>query len=258
VPRSPGQAVSNVGRVSSAGRSSRTRTAQLLGGVFAGPLFVGAFTAIGAARRGYDWRRFPVSSLALGRQGWQQRTNFILAGLLYSSAAMALGRSDRRRIGPRAVPALVAGAGIGLVGSGLFDTDYVGDLPVQRSRGAGGASATRPTRTGQLHNLCGIPVFAGIPIAGVASAATALRSRDYRWALYSAASSMAMACSFVVFGAAIDGRYRLRGKSGLLQRISIASGLGWLSALSLRGLSHERNPTDVLHPKGRTPVGFRA
>jgi hypothetical protein len=56
---------------------------------------------------------------------WHQRTNFILAGVLYSCAAAGLGRSDRRRIGPRAVPALVAGAGIGLIGSGLFVTDYV-------------------------------------------------------------------------------------------------------------------------------------
>ena len=208
------------------GRSPRKRSAQILCGVLAGPLFVTAFTAIGAARRGYDWRRYPVSSLAIGRQGWQQRTNFILAGVLYSCAAAGLGRSDRRRIGPRAVPALVAGVGIGLIGSGVFVTDYVG-----------GAAPTRRTRAGQIHDLCGIPVFFGIPIAGLASAATALRSRDYRWACYSAASSTVMAGSLILFGAAIRGQGRLRGKSGMLQRISIAIGFGWLSSLSLRGLS---------------------
>jgi hypothetical protein len=211
--------------VSVGGRSPRKHSAQILCGALAGPLFVTAFTAIGAARRGYDWRRYPVSSLAIGRQGWQQRANFILAGVLYSCAAAGLARSDRRRIGPRAVPALIAGAGIGLIGSGLFVTDYFGDAP------------TRPTRAGQIHNLCGIPVFAGIPIAGLASAATAVRSRDYRWACYSAGSSTVMAGSFLLVGAAIRGQSRLRGKSGLLQRISIATGLGWLSSLSLRGLS---------------------
>jgi hypothetical protein len=76
---------------------------------------------------------------------------------------------------------LVAGAGIGLIGSGLFNTDYVGDLssnsPDTVSRGPADAVPTPSTRTGQLHNLCGIPVFAGIPIAGLASA---VRSRDYR------------------------------------------------------------------------------
>jgi len=201
----------------------------MLCGALAGPLFVTAFTVIGAARRRYDWRRYPVSSLAIGRHGWQQRINFILAGVLYLCAAAGLARFDRRRIGPGAVPALVAGVGIGLIGSGLFVTDYVGDLPY--------AAPTGPTRAGRMHNLCGIPVFAGIPIAGLASAATAVRSGDYRWACYSAGSSTVMACSLVLFGAAIRGQSGLSGKSGLFQRISIAIGLGWLSALSLRGLS---------------------
>jgi hypothetical protein len=228
--------------VSVSGRSPRTRNAQILGGVLAGPLFITAFTAIGAVRRGCDWRRYPVSSLAIGPQGWQQRTNFILAGLLYSCAAAGLGRSDPRRIGPRAVPALIAGVGIGLIGSGLFVTDYVGDLPdggSGKNRGqAHAATTTRPTHTGQMHNLCGIPVFVGIPIAGLASAATAVYDRDYRWAFYSAGSSTVMVGSLFLFGAAIRGQSRLRGKSGIFQRISIATGVGWLSSLSLRGLSH--------------------
>jgi hypothetical protein len=227
--------------VSVGGRSPRTHSAQLLCGALAGPLFVTAFTAIGAGRQGYDWRRYPVSSLAIGRQGWHQRINFILAGVLYSCAAAGLGRSDRRRIGPRAVPALIAGVGIGLIGSGLFVTDYGGDLPSggpdEKNRGPADAAPTRPTRAGQLHNLCGIPVFARIPIAGLASAATAVRSRDYRWACYSAGSSTVMVGSLLLFGAAISGRSRLRGKSGIFQRISIATGFGWLSSLSLRGLS---------------------
>jgi Protein of unknown function (DUF998) len=227
--------------VSADDHSPRKRSAQILCGALAGPLFVTAFTAIGAARRGYDWRRHPVSSLAIGRRGWHQRTNFILAGVLYSCAAAGLGRSDRRRIGPRAVPALVAGAGIGLIGSGLFVTDYVGDLlskgPEENNRGLADAAPTRPTRAGQMHNLCGIPVFAGIPIAGLASAATAVRSGDYRWACYSAGSSTVMAGSLLLFGAAIRGQSHLRGKSGVFQRISIVTGLGWLSSLSLRGLS---------------------
>ena len=108
--------------------------------------------------------------------------------------------------------------------------------PDENNRGQAHVAPTRPTRA-QMHNLCAIPVFAGIAIAGLASAATAVRSGDYRWACYSAGSSTVMAGSLLLFGAAIRGQSRLRGKSGILQRISIATGLGWLSALSLRGLS---------------------
>jgi hypothetical protein len=227
--------------VSVGGCSPRKRSAQILCGALAGPFFITAFTVIGAGRRGYDWRRYPVSSLAIGRQGWRQRINFILAGVLYLCAAAGLGHSDARRIGPRAVPALVAGVGIGLIGSGVFVTDYVGDLlregPDVKNRGPADAAPIRSTRGGQMHDLCGIPVFVGIPIAGLASAATAVQSRDYRWAFYSAGSSIVMAGSVILMGAAIGGQPRLRGKSGIFQRISIATGLGWLSALSLRGRS---------------------
>jgi hypothetical protein len=45
---------------------------ELACGVVAGPLFVSSFTAIGARRAGYDWRRHAVSSLADGRAGWLQ------------------------------------------------------------------------------------------------------------------------------------------------------------------------------------------
>jgi hypothetical protein len=93
-----------------------------------------------------------------------------------------------------------------------------------------------PTRSGRLHNICAIPIFAGIPVAGLASAAAAIQSKDYRWACYSAGSSLVMLGSFLLFGGAFGGVSRLAGKGGVFQRISIASGCGWLAAPSLRAL----------------------
>ncbi len=204
-------------------------------------MFAGAFTAIGATRAGYDWQRFPVSSLAIGREGWPQRVNFIVAGVLYSCAARGLGQSPRRSVGPRAVPALVAGVGIGLIGSGVFVTDPVGAFPPGTSDEGRShdtdAARPAPTREGLLHNLCAIPVFVGIPIAGLVSAATAVRSRDYRWACYSVGSSIVMVGTLLLFGKAFSGASRFTGKGGIFQRISIASGFGWLTTLSLRSRS---------------------
>lgn len=218
----------------------RRRRAQLIGGALAGPLFIGGFTALGAGRPEYDWRRHPVSSLAIGRRGWLQRTNFAVAGALYCGAARGLRRRPDRRAGARGLPELVAGVGLGLIGSGLFVTDPVGGFPPgatagearDRAAGAGGSS----TAAGRLHNLCAIPIFAGIPVAGLVSAAAAGARRDYAWAAYCAASSLLMTASFILFGRAFASDSALAGKGGIFQRLSIASGLGWLTTLSLRSL----------------------
>ena len=225
-------------------KDSQSKTkAQVAGGIVAGPMFVLAFTAIGARRQGYDWHRHAVSSLAAGDRGWQQRANFIVAGVLYSSAALGLGRCSRQSVAPHIVPSLVAGVGVGLIGSGVFVTDPVSGFP--RTRGKHGSGKSSPaeitlSREGKLHNICAIPIFAGIPVAGLASALVAARRREYHWACLSAGSSLAMVGSFLLFGAAFGHESRLAGKGGVFQRISVASGFGWLTVLSLRALSSLR------------------
>ena len=137
-----------------------------------------------------------------------------------------------------AVPALVAGVGLGLIGSGVFVTDHVGGFPAEPSDEErlqdADAVGTASTREGRLHNLCAIPIFAGIPVAALAGAASALRGRDYRWAGDSLGSSVAMVGSFVLFGRALGGAPRLDGKGGVFQRLSIAIGFGWIAALLRR------------------------
>jgi hypothetical protein len=211
-------------------------------GVLAGPLFVSSFTVIGARRAGYDWRRHAVSSLAAGRGGWSQRANFAVAGALYCIAAHGLARGPKRTVGPHVVPALIFGVGGGLVGSGLFVTDPVAGFPPS-SRDQDGADRplpSAPTRSGTLHNLCALPIFAGIPAAALTCAASAARRAEYRWASYSAGSAIAMTSACGLFGAAFGGAPRLAGRGGVFQRISITAGFGWLSALSFRTLSSVR------------------
>jgi hypothetical protein len=209
-------------------------------GVVAGPVFVGVFTALGGRRAGYDWRRHAVSSLAVGCEGRSQRANFMLVGALYCVAGRGLARSSSRVVGPVVVPALIFGAGVGLIGSGLFVTDAVAGFPPEAAQaGAFDAMAeVAPTRTGQLHNLCAIPVFAGVPTAALVAAGSAVRRREYRWAACCAGSAIGMASACALFGAAFGGVPTLVSRGGLFQRISIASGFGWLSALSLRALRH--------------------
>ena len=208
-------------------------------GVIAGPLFVSSFAAIGARRAGYDWRRHAVSSLEAGEGGWPQRANFALTGALYCIPSHGLARGPRRIGAPPVVPVLIFGVGVGLVGSGLFVTDPVAGFPPSSrdQDGADRALLVAPTRSGKLHNLCAIPIFAGIPLAALISATSAARSGEYRWASYSAGSVLSMMSAFVLFGAAFGGKPRLAGRGGVFQRISVTAGFGWLSALSLRSLS---------------------
>ncbi len=218
--------------------------AQLTCGVVAAPIFVTSFTVIGAKRLGYDWRRDPVSSLGIGKQGWPQRANSGLAGVLYLITAFGLRQCSRRTVGPRAVRALVAAAGVGLIGSGLYVTDPVGAFPpaIPGEDGADDSlpAEPAPTRAGRRHNLFAIPIFAGLPVAALASAFGAAQRRNFRWASYSAASGLGMVASFVAFGAAFGPKQRLSGRGGVFQRISIACGFGWITVLSLRVLSSLR------------------
>lgn len=212
--------------------------AKIACGVVAGPVFVGAFTVLGARREGYDWRRHAVSSLGVGREGWGQRANFVLVGGLYCVAARSLARSSSRVVGPAIVPMLVFAAGVGLIGSGVFVTDPVAGFPPGHAAAGGlaGVADVAPTRSGQLHNLFAIPIFVGLPVAAVVDTGSAVRRREYRWAACCAASAIGMASTCALFGAAFGGAPTLVAWGGLFQRLSIASGFGWLSALSFRAL----------------------
>jgi hypothetical protein len=218
---------------------SRVVAAELACGVAAGPLFVTGFTAIGARRSGYDWRRHAVSSLAAAPGGWLQRANFMITGSLVCVAAHGLARGSKDIVGRRAVSALTFAVGGGLIGSGLFVTDPVAGYPPSPS---GQDQADRnppavPTGEGTLHNLCAVPIFIGIPIAALISATSSARRGQHRWASYSAGSAIAMGSASALFGAAFGGAPRHAPHGGVLQRVSITTGFAWLSALSLRALT---------------------
>ncbi len=171
-----------------------------------------------------------------------QRANFIVTGSLFCIAARGLARSSKQTRGPRVVPTLIFGVGGGLIGSGLFVTDPVAGFPPSPGDHdeAGRAPSVVPNREGTLHNLCAIPIFAGIPIAGLTCATFAVRRGQYLWASYAAGSAITTTSAFVLFAAAFGDAPLLDGRGGVMQRISITTGFGWLSALSLRALTAAR------------------
>ncbi|MCO1657141.1 DUF998 domain-containing protein [Pseudonocardia humida] len=214
-------------------------TARLLRcGVAAGPVFIATFLVAGATRADYDPLRHPVSLLALGPDGWVQVANFLIAGVLSGAAAVGLARGPvaaRTRVGP----ILVGAAGLGLLGSGAFLTDPISGYPP----GTPDLLTSHSSTEALLHDLAAIPVFLGLPAAALAYAWAFRRAGDRGWAAGSAAAGLAMLVGLVLTSAALAQTPTLVAFGGLLQRLTITTGLGWLTAVSARALATTAAPT---------------
>jgi hypothetical protein len=200
----------------------------LAGGVVAGPLFVGAATAQGALRPDYDPRRHPVSSLALGQGGRVQAANFVVTGGLYCGLALGLARVPSPAGLTRTSRMLLGAAAVGLIGAGLFPTDPVSGYPP----GTPAIPAER-TRAGAVHDVVSIPTFLALPVAALVQAGAADRPA---WVAASATCGSLMLGCFAAATVGFSQHPSLVNRAGLLQRLSVTAGFGWLSAVALRAL----------------------
>ncbi len=208
------------------------------------------FLLEGAVRDGYRPLRHPVSSLALGPRGWVQRANFAVAGTLFLAGAAGLARAGEGAAGSRAAPALIGAAGAGLIGSAIFTTDPVSGYPPGTPE-----ALTRPSRTGNVHNLAAIPVFAGLPAAALACGWRSWLAGQTRFALYSCGSAVTMLTTMVLAGAGFGQSPRLVKVGGLFQRTSIITGFGWLTVLSAQALRRDTTMCVGFSPVSATPYG---
>ncbi len=145
----------------------------------------------------------------------------------------------------RAAPALIGAAGAGLIGAAVFTTDPVSGYPP----GTPGA-LTRPTRTGMAHNLAAVPVFAGLPIAALATSWRSWRAGEHRFGLYGAGAAVTMLTTMALAGAGFGQSRRLVNLGGLCQRASIITGFTWLTALSARALRRTPSAAAPRHQAG--------
>jgi Protein of unknown function (DUF998) len=201
-----------------------SRPSRLLGaGLIVGPLFTAAYLIEGVLRgHGYSALRHPVSSLALGSQGWEQIANFELGGLLVVLFAIGLRRSLRPGPGAVAVPVLVAVWGVGLIGAGAFVTDPVGGYPT---------AASPVTWHGQVHDLAfSLPGFAALTVAMLTAAVALARRRSGWFAVYSGLSAIAFAAMFAL---ATMGFANASDTAGLWQRLCVSVGWLWLALLAI-------------------------
>jgi hypothetical membrane protein len=198
-------------------------------GAIAGPLFVIVFLIEGATRVGYDPLRHPVSSLAIGDFGWMQVANFIITGVLLLAFAIGLQRALRHSTGTAAGPLLLGLVGVGFIGAGIFITDPISGYPP--------GTPLLPTvysEHGRIHDLFGILVFFGLPVACfVFSRRFALLGERGCWAVYSALSGVAMFVASILAGMGFNQALGFADFAGVFQRLSIIIGLSWTTLLAV-------------------------
>jgi len=212
-------------------RESTTRwllTAGVIGPVF----FVVSFLIEGWIRPNYDPQRQFVSLLSLTDEGWQQIGNFLLTGALFTAAAVGWRRAMPDGPGCRWVPALLGLAGIGLMVAGIFVTDAGYGYP------AGAPPGTPPVASwhGVIHDLASVWILFGLPVAMFVMARrfraeggrwAPFQGEGRRWSLYSLLSGIAGLAALVA-------AFMLPDVSGLLQRVAIVIGFGWVAQVSSR------------------------
>jgi uncharacterized protein DUF998 len=201
----------------------------LSGGALAGPLFVGGFLLEGVQRPGYQHRRHPVSSLALGPGGWRQALSFAVSGGLCLGFAAGLGQVADGRLGPGA--RLIGAAGAGLIGTGLFVTDPFNGYPVGTPDTPDSVSMT-----GQLHDLSAAVILVSLPAAQLLHARRFARVGSRGWAAYSAATAITMITGAALSRAGFAQLPKFVANAGLYQKVAVVAGFGWGTALALRSL----------------------
>jgi hypothetical protein len=205
----------------------------LLGGVIGPPLFVLVFLVEGATRPGYSaWRDF-VSALSLGDQGWEQIANFLVCGLLTLGFAIGLRRALRSGSGATWGPLLMGMFGFGL----LFAS--IPPLPTAILAGPSGVKLQT------IHELASLVVFTALPAACfVLARRFATESGWSDWATFSTMTGIAVVALFaatITTSALNEQGIVLTAPTGLLQRIAIIVGWGWMSLLATRLFVRERH-----------------
>jgi Protein of unknown function (DUF998) len=198
-------------------------------GVVAGPLFTLAYVLAGSTRPDYSWRRHPVSSLALGPDGWIQSLSFVASGLLLLAFTWALGRAAPRTAITRWGARLMGAAAVVLVVAGAFVTDPVSGYPP--------GTPARPaalTMRGTVHAACALVGFVILVAAMFVFARAFARRRERGWTVYSLASGVVTTAAFALTLQAISQKPGWVELGGLFERVAFIVALGWVTAIAWR------------------------
>jgi len=213
-----------------------------------GPLlFILVFLIEGATRPGYSaWHNF-VSSLSLSDQGWMQIANFLICGMLMLCFAVGLRQVLRSGKGAVWGPLLLGVFGLSLIIAGLFVTDSSLGYPP-------GTSSSTQTLHGIIHGANAPLAFGSLTIAIFVLARRFARDPAWRgWTLYSLVTGILFVGSFIACLAVAQldqsGVFP-NSPAGLLERIAIIIGWGWIALVALRLLRQMRSKVSSARSTG--------
>ncbi|MEU4215401.1 DUF998 domain-containing protein [Actinoplanes sp. NPDC026623] len=185
-------------------------------------------TLDGLSRPGYDGTRNWISQLSLGADGWRGTVNLATCGLWVILCAAGLHRrADARAVG------LILWCGLCLVSLAVVRTDAGLGFPP-------GVPEEHTVR-GLIHKLISV----SLGVAGIAAAAGVGPRRAAR------VVAAVMTVSFVAATVLVlldDGGVLPGNPSGLLERVALFAGLGWIGlagSLAGRGAGGSRGDRDL-------------
>jgi len=212
-----------------------------------GPLlFILVFLIEDATRPGYSpWHNF-VSALSLSNQGWIQIVNFLVCGVLVLCFAFGLRQIFRSGKASTWGPLLLGIFGLSLIIAGIFVTDpSLGYYPP-------GISSSTQTLHGTIHGINAPIAFGSLTIAIFVLARRFASDPEWRgWAIYSLITGIILVASFIasLVVATLDEKGILpNSPAGLLERIAIIIGWGWIALLAIQLLRQMRLPFSSTQP----------
>jgi hypothetical membrane protein len=220
----------------------RTRERLLLGGGSAILIaFVVTFLVEGAIRPGYSPWRHAVSQLSLGPFGWINTIGILLTGLALLAVAVGLRGALATGTGSTWVPRLIGVTGVGFLLAGTFSTppglNYPPGAPAQQ------------TVSGLIHGLAITVAFGCLSAACFVMARRFAGEPDGRgWAKYSRITGLLVATGYLATAVltGLDQAGTLsNAPGGLLQRVTIIAGFGWIVLLANTTVARSRSSSYV-------------
>lgn len=218
---------------------SRRSVARLLlaCGVIGPLLFVLVFLIEGATRPGYSAWRHAVSQLSLGDSGWINSLNIVVCGGFLLCFAIGLWMALRSGKGSVWGPRLTGLCGVLFIIIGIF--------PINSGLGYPPGVAPTYGLAGLIHAIA-VTIFFGC-LCALCFVLARYREDDPAWkgwAPYSRITGVLAPLCYVAASAltTLDMTGILpNAPGGLVQRIAIISGFGWLMLLALRLLRQQQS-----------------